>query len=133
VLSEACLADAVWILFSNFQDTDSESLEEFFRDVYIPLDCQFLVAHPQDTDVVIREVYHVARNFPLTKNYFGIWSQERGIAVTTISFFERRNDLQGMTMKAATMTVSNVITTCVGVGERLHAFLTGFIWRRVIM
>jgi hypothetical protein len=26
-----------------------------------------------------------------------------------------------------------VITTCVGVGERLHAFLTGFIWRRVIM
>jgi hypothetical protein len=124
VSSKVQLSDAVWILLSNFQETDTESLQEFFHDIYIPLDCQFLLAHSQDADVIISELYHVTRNLPLTKNYFGIWSQGAGIVVTNISFFERRNDLQGMTMKVATMTVSKVSTTYVDVGEKLHAFLT---------
>jgi hypothetical protein len=106
VSSEVHLSDAVWILFSNFQEADTESLEEFFHDMYIPLDCEFLVAHAQDPDVIISEVFRVTRNTPLTRNYFGVWRQRTGIALTNISFFERRNDLQGTVMNVATMTVS---------------------------
>lgn len=131
VSSKVRLSDAVWILFSNFQEKDVESLQEFFHNVYIPLDCHFLVAHSQGPDniIIISEVYHVTRDLPLAKNYFGILSHGAWVTLATISFFERRNDLQGMTMKVATMTVSNVSTACFDVEDRLHAFLDrGFIW-----
>jgi hypothetical protein len=81
-------------------------MDDFFRGIYIPLDCEFLVAHLQHTDVIISEVYRLDRDLPLSRIYLGTWRQDVGITLTNISFFERRNDLQGIVMKVASMTVS---------------------------
>jgi hypothetical protein len=102
------LSDAIWILLSSFKETDTEPMDDFFRGIYIPLDCEFLVAHHQHNDVIISEVYHLNRELPLNRNYFGRWRQDVGITLTNISVFERRNDLQGIVMKVASMTVSKV-------------------------
>jgi hypothetical protein len=102
------LSNAIWILLSNFEEADTKTMDDFFRGIYIPLDCEFLVAYRQHTDDIISEVYHLARNLPLSRNYFGTWRQDVGITLTNISFFERRNDLQGTVIKVATMTVSKV-------------------------
>jgi hypothetical protein len=83
-------------------------MEDFFRGMYIPLDCEFLIAHLPHSDVIISEVYHLDRHLPLYRNYFGTWRQNLGVTLTNISFLERRNDLQGIVMKVASMTVSNV-------------------------
>jgi hypothetical protein len=102
------LSNAVWIVLSSFDVTDTKPLEDFFRGIYIPLDCEFLVAHLPHSDVIISEVYHLDRHLPLYRNYFGTWRQNLGVSLTNISFLERRNDLQGIVMKVATMTVSKV-------------------------
>jgi len=48
-----------------FLDTNT-SREQFFTDINIPFDCQFLVAQPQsDHVVVLTEVYRVSPTFPL--------------------------------------------------------------------
>jgi hypothetical protein len=102
------LSNAVWILLSSFGATDTKPMEDFFRGMYIPLDCEFLVAHRPNSDVIISEVYHLDRHLPLNRNYFGTWRHGLGVTMTNISFMERRNDLQGFVMKVASMTVSNV-------------------------
>jgi hypothetical protein len=109
VSSREHLSDAVWILLSSFGATDTKPMEDFFRGMYIPLDCEFLVAHRLHSDVIISEVYHLDRHLPLNRNYFGTWRHGLGVTITNISFMERRNDLQGFVMNVATMTVSKVI------------------------
>jgi hypothetical protein len=53
---------ALWLLFL---DTNT-SLEQFFTDINIPFDCQYLVAQPQsDHVVVLTEVYRVSPTLPL--------------------------------------------------------------------
>ncbi|XP_023725833.2 probable glutamate receptor [Cryptotermes secundus] len=102
--SSVHLSKAVWILLSSFEETDTKPMDDYFRGIYIPLDCEFLVAHRQNNDVIISEVYNLNRDLPLSRNYFGTWRQDVGLALTNISFFERRNDLQGIVMKVASMT-----------------------------
>jgi hypothetical protein len=63
-----------------FVDTDSSkaiwllSLEQFFTNINIPFDCQFLVAQPEsDHVVVLTEVYRVSPTLPLQTYRFGNW------------------------------------------------------------
>jgi hypothetical protein len=49
VLADTDSSRAIWLLFL---DT-STSLEQFFTDINIPFDCQFLVAQPQTDHVVM--------------------------------------------------------------------------------
>jgi len=65
-LSQAFLdtysSKAIWLLF---RDTNT-SLEQFFTNINIPFDCQFLVARPQSGRVIVlTEVYRVSPTHPL--------------------------------------------------------------------
>jgi hypothetical protein len=82
------------------------SVEEFFSDVYIPLDCEIIVAEvptgPGESDrtVTLSEVYHVHPTSPLQKHRVGCWTPDGGLTYTSLPFYQRRN-FHGITLKAA--------------------------------
>ncbi|KDR09318.1 hypothetical protein L798_00999, partial [Zootermopsis nevadensis] len=91
------MAKAVWLLFL---DT---LLEQFLEDVYIPVDCEFIVAQRSGENAVrLTEVYRMAKEFPLHRRHFGIWSQDR-LHVITESLLRRRSDFHGFTITATSM------------------------------
>ena len=96
-------SSAIWLLFL---DTNT-SLEQFFTDINIPFDCQFLVAQPQgDHVVVLTEVYRVSPTLPLQTYRFGNWTAGAGLTWPSQHFYRRRNNLQGIVLRVA---VKNVI------------------------
>jgi hypothetical protein len=108
------LSQAAWLLFLDTNTT----LEQFFTDINIPFDCQFLVAQPQsDHVVVLTEVYHVSPTLPLQTYRFGNWTAGGGLTWTSQDLYNRRNNLQGIVLRVA---VNNVMYL------HLHAFYLSF-------
>jgi hypothetical protein len=96
------LSRAIWLLFL---DTNT-SLEQFFVDANIPLDCQVLVAQPQsDHVVVLTEVYRLSPTIPLQTYCFGNWSAGGGLTWPSQGLYMRRNNLKGLLLKAGIMNV----------------------------
>jgi hypothetical protein len=97
------LSHAVWLLFL---DTNT-SLEQFFTDINIPFDCQFLVAQPQSDHVVmLTEVYRVSPTLPLQTYRFGNWTAAGGLTWPSQGLYMRRHNLQGIVLRVA---VNNVM------------------------
>jgi len=97
------MSKATWMLFV---DT-TWPLDEFFSDVYIPFDCEFVVVQPAgDEGAVLTEVYRVRPSSPLQKYHFGTWSAVDGLFCTDKSLYQRRDNLQGLALKTAFLKVS---------------------------
>jgi hypothetical protein len=93
---------AIWLLFL---DTNP-SLEQFFTDINIPFDCQFLVAQPQsDHVIVLTEVYRVSPTLPLQTYRFGNWTAGGGLTWPSQVLNTRRNNLNGFTIQATQLNV----------------------------
>ena len=93
---------AIWLLFL---DTNT-SLEQFFTDINIPFDCQFLVAQPQSEHVVLlTEVYRVSPTLPLQTYCFGNWTAGGGLSRHLQDFYLRRKNLNGLTIQATHLNV----------------------------
>jgi hypothetical protein len=106
VSTELFLSHAIWLLFL---DTNS-SLEQFFTGINIPFDCQFLVAQPAGGQlVVLTEVYRVSPVLPLQTYRFGSWSPGGGLTWPSQGFYQRRNNLHGISLHVAVNKV--IITT----------------------
>jgi hypothetical protein len=89
-----------------FLDTNT-SLEQFFTDINIPFDCQFLVAQPQsDHVVVLTEVYRVSPTLPLQTYRFCNWTAGGGLTWPSEGLYRRRNNIQGHINRAAHVNVS---------------------------
>jgi hypothetical protein len=89
-----------------FLDTNT-SLEQFFTDIDIPFDCQFLVAQPQSDHVVmLTEVYRVSHTLPLQTYRFGNWTAGSGLTWPSEGLYRRRNNLQGHIIRATHTNVS---------------------------
>jgi hypothetical protein len=94
---------AIWLLFL---DTNT-SLEQFFTDINIPFDCQFLVAQPQcDHVVVLTEVYRVNPTLPLQTYRFGNWTAGGGLTWPSQGLYRRRNNLHCHIIHATHINVS---------------------------
>ena len=88
-----------------FLDTNT-SLEQFFTDINIPFDCQFLVAQPQsDHVVVLTEVYRVSPTLPLQTYRFGNWTAGGVLTWSSLGFYMRRKNLKGLTIPATRLSV----------------------------
>jgi hypothetical protein len=88
----------IWLLFL---DTNT-SVEQFFTNINIPFDCQFLVAQSQrDHVVVLTEVYRVSPTLPLQTYNFGNWTASGGLSWPLQGIYKRRNNLQGYTIQVA--------------------------------
>jgi hypothetical protein len=97
------LSSGRWVIF---MDT-STSVEEFFSNIYIPLDCEYIVAHYSDgkegrhKEIVLTEFYHVHPNLQQLHSYqVGHWSVHDGLAWTNLSLYRRR-DFHGITLRGA--------------------------------
>nr|CAD7448994.1 unnamed protein product [Timema bartmani] len=92
---------ARWLLFLN------DSVEHFFSNTNLPVDCNVLVAHqPLASDkVILSEVYRVTRNLPLTENYYGQWCIEEGFTAFSGTYYSRRSHLQGLVLRAAALNM----------------------------
>jgi len=94
---------AIWMLFLN----TNTSLEQFFTNINIPFDCQFLVAQPQSDHVVLlTEVYRVSPTLPLQTYRFGKWTTGGGLTWPSQGFYTRRKNLKGLTIQAIKTNVS---------------------------
>ena len=82
----------IWLIFL---DKDIP-MEEIFADIDIPFDCEFLVTQLKGDSVEILEVYRVKAKLPLQIYRFGNWSPEGGLDLSVASFYDRRNNLQGV-------------------------------------
>jgi hypothetical protein len=95
-------SSAIWLLFL---DTNT-SLDQFFTDINIPFDCQFLVAQPQgDHVVLLTEVYRVSPTLPLQTYRFGNWTAGGGLTWPSQGLYRRRNNLQGIVLRVAVKNV----------------------------
>jgi hypothetical protein len=93
----------IWLLFL---DTNT-SLEQFFTDINIPFDCQFLVAQPQgDHVVVLTEVYRVSPTLPLQTYRFGNWTAAGGLTWPSQGLYSRRKNLNGNVIQGTRLNVS---------------------------
>lgn len=92
---------------------ESKQLEGYFSKIYVPLDCHFIAAQPSETGAItFTEVYHIGKNHRLQKFKLGEWDPEKGPAWTNTSFYTRRGDLQGVSIKAAVIpdvSISNLL------------------------
>jgi hypothetical protein len=86
-----------WLLFYNLV----MPLNEFFRNIHIPLDCEFLVVQWLGlTQARFTEVYHIHHTLPLQIQWVGNWSKNTGPVWTNVSHVHRRSDLQGLIIKS---------------------------------
>jgi hypothetical protein len=96
------MSESKWLLLFD----SITSLEYFFSDIYIPLDCEFLVAQRSngtengDLEVSLTEVYSVHPTRPLQINPVARWISNSGLTWSDVSFLERRVDLQGISLKS---------------------------------
>ncbi|KAJ9590823.1 hypothetical protein L9F63_016154 [Diploptera punctata] len=89
-----------WLLLL---DTSSV-IEEFFAGCNIPFDCEFIVAHRnQDELIVLNEIYRVAKGLPLQIYNYGHWKSENDFNFTSLEFYRRRSNLNGLFIPAATI------------------------------
>jgi hypothetical protein len=83
------------------------TVKELFADIYIPLDCEFLVAQrwvgikDEGVEFSITEVFHVHPTRALQTYTFGHWSSGSGLTWINIPMYHRRRDLQGIILKGA--------------------------------
>ncbi|KDR17642.1 probable glutamate receptor [Zootermopsis nevadensis] len=121
------LSHSIWLLLLD----KNSSLEEFFTDINIPFDCEFLVAQPEDDHVVgLTEVYRVSPTLPLQTYRFGNWTPDAGLSHPSQSFLHRRNNLQRLNLHVAVNNDSLTIVTGADRGDVLKVGgLFGQMWR----
>jgi hypothetical protein len=96
----ASLSNGRWLMFME----EAKSIEEFFSDIYVPFDSEFVVAQSssglsnEDYEVSLTEVYKVQSTLPLQKNRIANWSSVSGLSWTTVDLHQRR-DLEGVVMR----------------------------------
>lgn len=96
------MLSGIWLLFLS----TASSVEEYFANISIPFDCEFLVAQKEDDRIILTEVYRVSASLPLQTYRFGVWSERGGLACVSVGLYQRRNSLQGARLKTAVKRVS---------------------------
>lgn len=98
------LSGTSWLLFLNAVT----SLDDIFSDVNIPFNSEFLVVQGSREDketLSVTEVYRVAGHLPLQKVVWGSWSPKHRLSGPERSLNIRRDNLQGLVLRAATVHV----------------------------
>jgi hypothetical protein len=79
-----------------FLGQNASAIEDFFAEIDVPFDCEFLVAHQEvGRHVALTEVYRVSAELPLQAHRLGDSGHRR--------LYERRNSLQGLIFRSAVM------------------------------
>jgi hypothetical protein len=96
---------AEWLLFL----PEAGAVGDIFQRLFIPLDCEFLVARCQkDGTVQLKEVYHISKVSTLEEHSVGNWSLQRGLKWRTTGFYKRRKNLRGLQLQVVVSEVRSV-------------------------
>lgn len=98
------MAYPTWLIFFR----NETRLADFFFEIYIPFDCEFMVARSSanETDEeIITEVYQVDRGKELRSMQFGVWSARTGLKGPKRGLFLRRNNLFGQNIRVTSVYV----------------------------
>ena len=113
------MSAARWLLFLD----RTMSLEDYFSDIHVPVNCEFLVAEEQDfkegqiSQVTLTEVFRVHRTHLLQTYSKGTWSSCYGFAWSTVPFDKRRGNLHGAVIPSGIYSaVSSVAMPVAGYG-----------------
>jgi hypothetical protein len=102
VLTNVQLTMAEWLLFIS----ETSRVEDSLQQIFIPLDCEFLVGRWQDNGTVqLTEVYHISGRSGLKENNVGNWSVQTGLQWRTIGFYRRRRNLHGLQLRVVVSEV----------------------------
>lgn len=101
------MSSLIWLLFLDKNTT----LESFFTHINIPIDSEFLVVLRRDDHIVLKEVYRVSPAHPLQTYHFGNWTVDGGLIGPAVGLYNRRNNLQGLVLKTATVQVRKTVTS----------------------
>jgi hypothetical protein len=96
-------ARSVWLLLLNV----GTQIDVFFADIDVLVNSEVFVAHRPQHYVQLTEVYRVKTGYPLQRYQFGALSARNVLSTTSVDFYERRSNLQGLTMEAVTIHVSS--------------------------
>ena len=99
-------SNAVWLLFL---DEDIE-IEELFKDINIPFDCEFLVVQSLGKKMVVIETYRIAPSLVLLNHTFAVWTKYGIHKTPNDDLFKRRRNLNGLVLKTAVISVSKFYT-----------------------
>jgi hypothetical protein len=84
----------------------TSSPQEVLADIYVPFDCEFLVARRgKNGEITLTEVYKIAKGRSLLSYHFGYWVSETQYYFPSTDFYSRRPSLQGLFISAATFQV----------------------------
>lgn len=108
-----------WLIFFG-EDT---SIEAFFAEIYVPLDCVFLIVQKvkDSQDYTLSEVYRIAKGGELIIDVFGTWSEDDGLTTTPLALYQRRSDLRGQLIRVTTVKVS--VAADIACENKLHRFV----------
>ncbi|GFG35094.1 hypothetical protein Cfor_00636, partial [Coptotermes formosanus] len=96
-----------WLLFLE----KMMSLEDYFSEIHVPINCEFLVAQEQDvtkggcSEVTLTEVFYVHRTRPLQTYRIGTWSSCDGVTWSTVPSDKGKGDLHGAVIQSGIYSV----------------------------
>ncbi|XP_020281630.1 uncharacterized protein LOC109853695 [Pseudomyrmex gracilis] len=101
VSSWIAMAYPTWLVFFDNKTTFSD----FFFKVYVPFDCEFMVARSIDDTgrEIINEVYQIDKEKELRSMRFGVWDVKIGLKGPKHGLFSRRNDLFGQKIRVTSV------------------------------
>jgi hypothetical protein len=113
-------ARSVWLMLLNV----GTEIDTLLTGIDMQINSEFLVAHRQEDDVQLTEVYRVKNGYPLQKHVFGeVNARKNVLNFTDIGFYGRRNNLHGLTMEAVTIHVSGSKLSGVYVAKSCVSFV----------
>ena len=74
----------------------------------IQFDSNILLYEDFRDSYVVYEVYRIDANMPIEVKRIGSWSKSGGLKMTASQIWERRKDLQGLSVIVSAANVSNV-------------------------
>ncbi|XP_076241054.1 glutamate receptor ionotropic, delta-1 [Calliopsis andreniformis] len=96
------MAYPTWLLFLR----DDTIVEDFLSKVHVPFDCTLLVAQKnaeEAKEMIVRDFYRISKNDHLRAMNFGSWNERHGFRGPRLGLYQRRNDLQGWTIRVVSI------------------------------
>ena len=84
------------------------TLDDFFRDIFVPYDCEFTVVQRAGDELVLTEVYRQYLDQILQKHVVATW-RNQNFLWTKLTLLERRKDLQNATIRVGLDTQASVM------------------------
>lgn len=95
------MAYPTWIIFFR----ENTTIDSFFRNIYIPFDCIFLVVEKSSTDdeATLTEIYQIDKERELRISVFGYWNLQFGVTTPKLGLYQRRGDLFGQNLRVSSI------------------------------